>query len=222
MASWNGNIFRVTGHLCGNSPVPGEFLAQRPVRRSFDVFFDLHMNKRLSKQSWGWWFETPSCPLWRHCNVYLAWVTWKKISQYLASDEKLHQCISNNYLWVNQLISPWEIQFTSVYFKLILQIEILIICIKWEPQNPPIDDKSTLVQVMAWCHQASSHYLSQCWPRSMSPYGVTKPQWIHDITPWHVDINTSWLVYSIKLHGSQPYWMDYQDTIYPASRICRD
>ena len=40
------------------------------------------------------------------------------------------------------------------------------------------DDKSTLVQVMAWCRQATSHYLSQCWPRSLSPYGVTKPQWV--------------------------------------------
>ena len=49
--------------------VPGEFSAQRPVTRSFDVFFDLHPNKRLSKQWWGWWFETPSCPLWRHRNV---------------------------------------------------------------------------------------------------------------------------------------------------------
>ena len=52
----------------GNSPVPGEFPAQRPVTRSFDVFFDLRPNKRLSKQSWGWWFETSSCSLWRHCN----------------------------------------------------------------------------------------------------------------------------------------------------------
>ena len=52
----------------GNSPVPGEFPTQRPVTRSFDVFFDLRMNKRLSKQWWGWRFETPSRPLWRHCN----------------------------------------------------------------------------------------------------------------------------------------------------------
>ena len=52
----------------GNSPVPGEFPAQRPVTRNFDVFFDLHPNKRLSKQWWGWWFETLSCPLWRHRN----------------------------------------------------------------------------------------------------------------------------------------------------------
>ena len=54
----------------GNSPVPGEFPAQRPVTRSFAIFFDLRLNKRLSKQSWGWWFETPSRPLWRHRNVY--------------------------------------------------------------------------------------------------------------------------------------------------------
>ena len=35
----------------GNSPIPGEFSAQRPVTRSFDVYFDLRLNKRLSKQS---------------------------------------------------------------------------------------------------------------------------------------------------------------------------
>ena len=39
------------------------------MTRSFDVFFDLPLNKRLSKQSLGWWFETLSRPLWRHCNV---------------------------------------------------------------------------------------------------------------------------------------------------------
>ena len=55
----------------GNSPVPGEFPAQRPVTRSFDVFFDLCLNKRLRKQSRGWWFETLSCPLWRHRNGVL-------------------------------------------------------------------------------------------------------------------------------------------------------
>ena len=50
------------------------------------------------------------------------------------------------------------------------------------------DGKSTLVQVMAWCHHATSHYLSQCWPRSLSPYGVTRPQWV----------NVSWLFFLIK------------------------
>ena len=56
--------------LCaGNSPVTDEFLAQRPVTRSFDVFFDLRLNKQFNKQSWDWWFETLSRSLWRHCNV---------------------------------------------------------------------------------------------------------------------------------------------------------
>ena len=55
--------------LCaGNSTVIGEFPAQRPVMRSFDVFFDPRLNKWLSKQSWDWSSETPSRSLWRHCN----------------------------------------------------------------------------------------------------------------------------------------------------------
>ena len=53
----------------GNSPVT----AQRPVTRSFDVYFDLRPNKRLSKQSWGWWFETPSRPLWCHRTEVKVW-----------------------------------------------------------------------------------------------------------------------------------------------------
>ena len=63
--------FSVLLAICaGNSPVTGEFSAQRPVTQSFDVFFDLRLNKRLSKQSWwGWWFETLSRPLWRHYNI---------------------------------------------------------------------------------------------------------------------------------------------------------
>ena len=43
------------------------------------------------------------------------------------------------------------------------------------------DDKSTLVQIMVWCHQATSHYLSHCWPRSMTPCGVTRPQWVNTL-----------------------------------------
>ena len=70
----------------GNSLVPGEFPAQRPVTRSFDVFFDLRLNKRISKQSWGWWFETLSRPSWRHRNEVICqkqshqgWAIFEKI-----------------------------------------------------------------------------------------------------------------------------------------------
>ena len=50
-------------------PLRGK-LTDQPVTRSFDVFFDVHLIKRLSKQSWGWWIEKPSCPLWRHFNSH--------------------------------------------------------------------------------------------------------------------------------------------------------
>ena len=67
VCSSNENIYCVTGPLCGE--FTGEFPAQRPVTRSFYfIFFYLYLNKRLSKQSWGWWFETSSRSLWRHCN----------------------------------------------------------------------------------------------------------------------------------------------------------
>ena len=71
----------------GNSPVPGEFPAQRPVTQSFDVFFDSHLNKRLSKQPWGWWFETLPCPSWRHCNGV---TTADKVEKVYTTDTMIH------------------------------------------------------------------------------------------------------------------------------------
>ena len=81
-AFWHGikclHSMMTSSNICaGNSPIPGEFLAQRPVTRSFDVFFDLCLNKRSSKQSWVWWFGTLSRPLWRHCNAYSAVRAWR-------------------------------------------------------------------------------------------------------------------------------------------------
>ena len=72
----------------------------------------------------------------------------------------------------------------KVIFKLILWTHILRtfskIVIRWMPPNS-IGDNSTLFQVMAWCHQATAHYLRQCWPRSLSPHGVTRPQWVRTV-----------------------------------------
>ena len=84
MTSSNGSIFRVTGHLCGEFTGPGEFPTQRPVTRSFDVYFDLCPNKWLSKQSWGWWFETLSCSLWCHRNAtpVLLWALHNALAQF--------------------------------------------------------------------------------------------------------------------------------------------
>ena len=58
--------------LCaGNAPVTGELPSHRSVTRSFGVFFDLRLDKRLSEQLKGWWFETPSRSLWRRCNNFI-------------------------------------------------------------------------------------------------------------------------------------------------------
>ena len=93
-------------------------------------------------------------------------------------------CIPDTRLaWVNSL-APGEFDYSLqlVNFKLISMINILsIFCaivIRWMPQQLT-DHQSTLVQAMAWCRQATSHYLSQCWPRPLSPYGVTRPQWVN-------------------------------------------
>ena len=59
------NHFRVTGPLCCH-----RWIHRTKASEAFEVFFDLRLNKRLNKQSWGWWFETQSRPLWPHCNVY--------------------------------------------------------------------------------------------------------------------------------------------------------
>ena len=75
-------------------------------------------------------------------------------------------------------------KFRKVIFKLISVTDgwgiSCKIALRWMPLDLT-DDKSTLVQVMAWCHQATSHYLSQCWPRFTLPYGVTRPQWVYNL-----------------------------------------
>ena len=69
MTSSNGNVFRVTGHLCGEFTGPRWFPPHKGQWRGALMWvFYLRLNKRLSKQSWGWWFETLLSRLWRHRN----------------------------------------------------------------------------------------------------------------------------------------------------------
>ena len=66
MTSSNGNISRVTDSSCGVFTDHRWIPLTKPVTRSFDVFFDLQLNKRLSKQSRRRWLDTPSCSSLRH------------------------------------------------------------------------------------------------------------------------------------------------------------
>ena len=67
MTSSNGNILRVIGHLCGEFTGPRWITRTKASDAELWCFFYLRLNKRLSKQSLGRWFETLLHPLWRHC-----------------------------------------------------------------------------------------------------------------------------------------------------------
>ena len=89
------------------------------------------------------------------------------------------------HLWnIFNSLTPgkFEQKFKFVIFKWILMIDgwsiSCEIALIWMLLDFT-DDQSTLVKVMAWCRQATSHYLSQCWPRSLSPYGITRLQWVN-------------------------------------------
>ena len=89
----------------GNSPVSGELPAQRTVTRSFDVFFDVRLIKRLSEHSRGWWFETLSHPLWRHSNAVLVALFLCLVSVFnwwqfdIVKDGKYKYLVQNHWKW---------------------------------------------------------------------------------------------------------------------------
>ena len=84
-----------------------------------------------------------------------------------------------------ECIYPWKWgnSFKSVIFRHMLQIKFMNTSCKitprWMPQST-FDDKSALIHVMAWCCQATSHNLRQCWSRSMLPYDIAKLHWVND------------------------------------------
>ena len=128
--------------LCaGNSPVTGEFPSQRPVTWSFAVFFDLRLNKRLSKQWWGWWFETSSRSVWRHRNVYrcVAYITvafhgylillWETVGfgvsiyAHMHTNDMLNECFADNFhLLLSSLHSSLLVVADLIWFWYFHQI----------------------------------------------------------------------------------------------------
>ena len=97
-----------------------------------------------------------------------------------------------------------EYNFRQVIFKLILVIDgwtiFCWIALIWISSGLA-EDKTTLVQVMAWCRQATSHYLKQCWSRSPTPYGITRPQWVKMI------MYMKWSLMAIKINLFQNNWI---------------
>ena len=113
----------------------------------------------------------------RSRSISLLLVTWFRVSP-VYQRPWYWPCMINSLAPVRS-----ECDSRNVIFNLVLQICIFRSshdnALWWMPQNLT-DDKSTLVQVMAWCRQATSHYLSQCWLSSLSPYGVASPKWVKE------------------------------------------
>ena len=104
-------------------------------------------------------------------------------------------------------LAPWKYEWNFIYviFKWILVIDgwgiSCQVALIWMSLDFT-DNQSTLVHVMAWCHQATSHYLSQCWTRSLAPYGVIRPQWVNSAVtgPWMKIV--AYLKFHISLFSS--------------------
>ena len=116
-----------------------------------------------------------------------------------SSSQKFFGCCTHKHDVTNKFcigclfnsLAPgrFKFNFRKVIFKLILvnggwDISYKI-ALRWMSLDLiDHDDKSTLVQVMAWCRQVTSHYLSQYWPRSVSPNSVDRPQLKHVKRAW--------------------------------------
>ena len=101
------------GICAGNLPVTGEFPAQRPVTRSFDVFFVMRLNKRFSKQWGGWLFETPSLPLWRHSNDTKPQQELARRYDNLIYEYSKFTCL--NTIWGTGLTNVWQMWSISCF-----------------------------------------------------------------------------------------------------------
>ena len=104
----------------GNSLVTGEFPAQSPVTRSFDIFTDLRLNKRLRKQSWGWWFETLSRSLWRQrnvfCNHHVMCHCMRAICTLIARFVISYRLTLANLSLIKKLMGYWALKISWVWF----------------------------------------------------------------------------------------------------------
>ena len=121
--TWRGHemdTFSALLPLCaGNSPVTGELPSQRPVMRGFDVFLDLRLNKRLSKQSRRRWFEMPSRSLWCHCNDSIIFSVWEHTSVVTApigvgyfTDESIST--GDNKIPFNAISPMWKAELVNI------------------------------------------------------------------------------------------------------------
>ena len=164
----------------------------------------------------------PYVVIWNH---KIHFISWSKLFPFFNSfylylsniSANARECVQHfSKGWVSEWVikfntlAPGKFEWNSRYviFKWILVIDgwgiSCEIALIWMSLDLT-DDQSTLVQVMAWYRQATSHYLGQCWPRSLSTYGVTRPEWVNSLfgttdTGVHV-VHTSHLIITYTLES---------------------
>ena len=167
MKSSNENIFRVTGHLCGNSPVPGEYPSQASDTELRCFYLTCTwINDWVNNR------EAGDLRRYRAHHDVIVMISWDYYSSpsYILYIHVPHG--SSKYLPV---ASGWFDQnFRKVFFKLNSVFDDWAICwgktFGWLSLKLT-DDKPTLVQIKAQYRQATVHRPIQCWPRFMSEYG---------------------------------------------------
>ena len=152
----------------------------------------------------GWWFRFPQG------------TSYKGVYKLLSAG-----CVYPN--WVLNSLAPGRSEYDSknLIFNLVLLIVIFRAsddnALRWMLQDLT-DEKSTLVQVMAWCHQAASHYLSQCWPRYLSPCGVPRPQWVMWCVGWRCDFPWKCIIF-IAYRMQRPKLAELSETKRPKYNV---
>ena len=160
--------------LCaGNSTVTGEFPSERPVMWSFDVFFDLRFNKRLSKQSWVWWFETSSRSLWRQCNELQVCVCVRLLRFDIIISFCYSKPASENRSILHSCIIHFQLN-SSIKLKMyiyILSVEYMGLFLRWS-----LCQKSDPTAYVDWTLGWNSLDIF-CWKTRICYRGWSWPKW---------------------------------------------
>ena len=184
--------------LCvGNSLVTGEFPAQRPVMWSFDISFDLRLNKRLSKQSWDWWSETPSPPFWRHCHANDRW--WIPMD-FSFHDWKMFmiqwQAVVSVMSWCDTVLYSITINTLPIYWCKL--VDLIMDNIQWYCQIPIRSaPQECMIHSLQWRHNGpygiSNHQPHDCllnslfWCRSKEHQSTAPLAFVWGIHWWPVN-----------------------------------
>ena len=111
----------------------------------------------------------------------------------LSCSHMFHHCL----LMLNSFATEgFEWNLRQVIFK--KGLVICVFALRWFSLDF-VDEKSTFIQVMALCHQATSHYLSQCWPRFTMPYGIIRPQWVKQLDTFSLRRSLDFFKFTLKI-----------------------